>query len=113
MILGYLRVGLLPLLLWQTQAHAVNEDQLAVIRELGSLNGIALHCNALAETQRIKRALVLNLPKRRQLGELFDYETDKAFMAFIGENAGCPTPRSLKQRIDAALNRLEAVYKTP
>ncbi|MCU7934318.1 MAG: hypothetical protein KZQ99_05485 [Candidatus Thiodiazotropha sp. (ex Dulcina madagascariensis)] len=101
------------LLLWQQQAHAVNDDQLAAIRELGSLNGIALHCNGLAETQRIKRALVLNLPKRRQLGELFDYETNRAFMAFIDENAGCPAPRALKQRIDAALDRLETVYKTP
>ncbi|MCU7853157.1 MAG: hypothetical protein KZQ80_13195 [Candidatus Thiodiazotropha sp. (ex Monitilora ramsayi)] len=101
------------LLLWQVGAQAVTDDQLAVIRELGSLNGIALHCNGLAETQRIKRALVSFLPKRRQLGELFDHQTNQSFMAFMKENASCPSPQTLAQEVDESLRKLESVYSAP
>ena len=105
-----LTTSLLVPLLWHSGANAQNSDQLSAIRDLGTLNGIALQCNALSETQRIKRALVANLPKRRQLGELFDYETNKSFMAFIENSAECPSPQSLKQQVDEALNRLESLY---
>ena len=94
-------------------AESQQSDKLAVITALGSLNGIALHCNGLAETQRIKRALVANLPKRRQLGELFDYETNKSFMAFMEKNGVCPSPQDLAQQVDAALDRLESLYRQP
>ncbi|MCU7846359.1 MAG: hypothetical protein KZQ93_21195 [Candidatus Thiodiazotropha sp. (ex Monitilora ramsayi)] len=100
------------LLLWHSGSYAQSNDQLSAIRALGTLNGVALQCNALSETQRMKRALVANLPKRRQLGELFDYETNKSFMAFIENSAECPSPQSLKQQVDEALNRLEALYGT-
>ena len=100
----------LVLLLWQSQALAVDETQLAPIRELGALNGIALHCKRLEETQRMKRALVANLPKIRQLGELFDYETNRSFMNFIEQNAVCPSPESLSRQVDEALQRLQAAY---
>jgi hypothetical protein len=102
--------SLVWLLLWQTESMAANPDQLAAIRGLGSLNGIALHCNGLAETQKIKRILVQTLPKRRQLGELFDYETNNAFLAFIEHNSQCPSPQSLSRQVDEALTRLKAAY---
>ncbi|MES9950687.1 MAG: hypothetical protein ABW118_17150 [Candidatus Thiodiazotropha sp.] len=92
------------------EASAQSSEQLAAITALGSLNGIALHCKALSETQRIKRTLVATLPKRRQLGELFDYETNRSYMAFIEKNNTCPTPRSLQQRVDEALDRLKSFY---
>ncbi|MEW8083290.1 MAG: hypothetical protein AB2791_15855 [Candidatus Thiodiazotropha endolucinida] len=92
------------------EASAQSSEQLSAITALGSLNGIALHCQALSETQRIKRTLVATLPKRRQLGELFDYETNRSFMAFIEKNNTCPTPQSLEQRIDEALDRLKSLY---
>ncbi|MCU7931546.1 MAG: hypothetical protein KZQ90_12160 [Candidatus Thiodiazotropha sp. (ex Codakia rugifera)] len=105
-------ISLLLLFFWQIQAYGVNDTQLAAIKALGELNGIALQCNALPDTQRIKRALVLALPKRRQLGELFDYHTNKSFMAFINEKGTCPSPQSLAQQVDEALERLEAAYAT-
>ncbi|MEW8199691.1 MAG: hypothetical protein AB2777_18815 [Candidatus Thiodiazotropha endolucinida] len=92
------------------EASAQSSEQLSAITALGSLNGIALHCQALSETQRIKRALVATLPKRRQLGELFDYETNRSFTAFIEKNNTCPTPQSLEQRIDEALDKLKSLY---
>ena len=106
-------VMIMFILLSQAQAQAAGEDRLAAIRELGSLNGVALHCGRLEQTQRIKRVLVLTLPKRRQLGELFDYETNKAYMAFINDDSTCPSSESFNQQVDAAIDRLKTVYQKP
>ncbi|MCU7810481.1 MAG: hypothetical protein KZQ77_04495, partial [Candidatus Thiodiazotropha sp. (ex Notomyrtea botanica)] len=65
------------------------------------------------ETQRIKRALVSVLPKRRQLGELFDHQTNQSFMAFMKDSASCPSPQTLAQEVDESLRKLESVYSTP
>ena len=102
------------LIIWLAQSFtpgmAGEQEQLAAIRQLGELNGVALHCNALEETRRMKRVLVLNLPKRRQLGELFDYETKASFMKFIQENARCPAPEVFHQAVDKAIEVLQQVY---
>ncbi len=100
----------LTLLLVHNGLFAEPQEQLDAIRELGNLNGIALHCKALTETQRMKRALVANLPKKRQLGELFDYETNRSFMAFIDSNSSCPSPQNLSHDVDAALERLVSAF---
>ena len=76
---------ILILIHWQTEVLAFDDEHFSAIKRLGQINGVALHCKALAETQRIKRALVLNLPKRRQLGDLFDVETNASFLRFIEE----------------------------
>ncbi len=100
-----------PLMLFISgEGSAANEEQFAAIKELGRLNGIALHCDGLAQTQRMKRALILNLPKRRQLGELFDYETNKSFMKFIEESAVCPAGDELSTQVSEAITELEQVY---
>ncbi len=100
----------LVLCVWQTVGFAVGDAQLESIRKLGELNGIALHCKALAETQRMKKALVLNLPKRRQLGELFDQETNRSFLDFINNRAACPSLGAFTQQVDAAISDLERVF---
>ncbi|RLW57751.1 MAG: hypothetical protein B6D70_14425, partial [gamma proteobacterium symbiont of Stewartia floridana] len=82
---------LLCILLGVVRVEAASDDQLAAIRALGSLNGVALHCGRLDQTQRIKQVLVRTLPKQRQLGELFDYQTNKSFMAFINDGRVCPS----------------------
>lgn len=94
-----------------TMVQAQQDPQFATIARLGELNGIALHCKALPETQRMKRALVANLPKRRQLGELFDQETNRSFMEFMQQNDSCPSPAELEQQVDAAIQELEEVYR--
>ena len=105
-------IALLVLTAWQTPTLA-QDEKLDAISALGDINGIALHCNGLAQTQKIKRALVQTLPKRRQLGELFDYATNKSFMAFIEANSECPSQQALAQRVDKALQRLKAAYDQP
>ncbi|MCG7984253.1 MAG: hypothetical protein JAY90_16065 [Candidatus Thiodiazotropha lotti] len=101
---------LLSILFGVVRVEAASDDQLTAIRALGSLNGVALHCGRLDQTQRIKQALVLALPKQRQLGELFDYQTNKSFMAFINEKRTCPATDAFNQRVDMALDNLNAVY---
>jgi hypothetical protein len=103
-------VSFLALCAWQTMGFAVSDSQLTSIKKLGELNGIALHCKAFAETQRMKKALVLNLPKRRQLGELFDQETNRSFLDFINNRAACPSLGAFTQQVDAAISDLKMVF---
>ena len=105
-------IALLVPMAWQTPTQA-QDAKLDAISDLGDINGVALHCNGLAQTQKIKRVLVQTLPKRRQLGDLFDYATNKSFMAFIKSNRECPSPQTLAQQVDAALQRLKTVYGQP
>ncbi|MCG7869735.1 MAG: hypothetical protein JAY74_25620 [Candidatus Thiodiazotropha taylori] len=104
---------LLSILFCMNVAEAASDDQLAAIRALGSLNGVALHCGRLDQTQRIKQVLVKTLPKQRQLGELFDYQTNKSFMAFIKDERACPSTESFKQQVDLAIDELKTVYQRP
>ncbi len=97
------------LLCWQSQGFAADDQRLAAIKRLGELNGIALNCGALPETQRMKQALVLGLPKQKQLGELFDHETNKSFMDFHERRAECPATTELSQLVERAIRELEQV----
>ena len=96
------------LLSWQAQA--ASDEQLSSIKQLGQLNGVALHCKALEETQRMKRAMVLNLPKLQQLGELFDHETNDSFLKFISARSTCPSPADLTSQVDGAIKQLQQVF---
>jgi hypothetical protein len=109
-IFAVLLVTGIAMIFGSTMVAAQDSEQLAAITALGSLNGIALQCGALGETQRIKKALVATLPKRRQLGELFDYETNRSFLAFMENNETCPSPQVLARQIDEALERLRSLY---
>lgn len=90
--------------------HAASDQQLAGIKRLGELNGIALQCHELEQTQRIKRALILILPKRRQLGEWFDYATNDSFMTFISDKGSCPSSSDLAQQVGTAITALKKLY---
>ncbi len=96
--------------LFVPSVHAFSDAQLDSIRELGRLNGIALHCRYIEETRRMKRGLVLHLPKRRQLGELFDHESNASFMAFIENKGGCPAAAEFAVEVRAAVEVLEKEY---
>lgn len=106
-------MALLGVFLSQGQAVASTEEQLNAIKRLGQLNGVALHCRALGETQKMKRELVRNLPKRKELGDLFDSESNQSFMKFIQDQASCPSPGAFSLEVDEALEHLEKVYSQP
>ncbi len=109
-IFAVLLIASVAMFFGPTLVIAQSSEKLATITALGSLNGIALQCKVLGETQRIKQALVATLPKRRQLGELFDYETNRSFLAFMDNNETCPSPQALARQIDEALERLHSLY---
>ena len=90
------------------KTYASDEQQ--TIRDLGQLNGIALHCKYLQHTQRIKQALVNNLPKERILGELFDSTTNASFLDFIKQGTSCPDESQFATQVDAAISALQQAY---
>ena len=59
----------------------------------------------------MKRALVLNLPKRKQLGDYFDQETNRSFMKFIDDQATCPGPGTLTNQVGEAIENLEVHFR--
>lgn len=101
---------LLLLVVVAAQAQTVTAPQSDAIRQMGQLNGVALNCRFLQETRRMKKALVLTLPKRRQLGELFDMETHNAFLKFIEDGQSCPGERTFSERVDAAILVLDQAF---
>jgi len=86
------------------------KTQHAAIARLGVLNGVALQCRYFDQTQRIKRVLVANLPKRRELGLLFEDTTNRSFIAFMQQDASCPGTAAFVERVDSAVSDLEAAY---
>ena len=101
---------LLALTGFSLSALAVTEAQWDAIRNLGRLNGIALHCEYLGETRRMKQALVEALPKRRELGLAFDEVTNDSFVRFIDEGFGCPPSADFSNRVDIAIEALKAAF---
>ncbi|MCP4494454.1 MAG: hypothetical protein GY820_45220 [Gammaproteobacteria bacterium] len=99
------------LLIYQTSLWAASESQLAAVSRAGELNGTALQCSFLEQTQRIKRALVLNLPKQRELGEWFDVNTNLSFMNFISSNSVCPDENSFKAQVGNSIEQLKSAFK--
>jgi hypothetical protein len=93
--------------LWSSPASPITDIQYNNIQALGALNGIALQCKYYQETQRMKKALVSILPKRRQLGQVFDDATNESFLAFIKQAASCPDEAEFEHRVDAAIHTLE------
>jgi len=97
-------------LLLQASAIATSDEQQATIVELGELNGVALQCRYFEQMQRIKRSLVANLPKRRELGLLFEDATNRSFIAFMQRDATCPKPQDFVEQVDAAVGVLETAF---
>lgn len=99
----------LPLFL-SYRLQASTEDQLNSIETLGALNGVALQCGYLQQAGRIKSALIVNLPKERQLGRLFEEVTNKSFLASLEDPAGCPGEEALAERVDAGITTLKKAF---
>lgn len=93
-----------------TSAVATEETQIEPIRAMGDLNGVALQCRYLEQTQKMKRALVETLPKRRELGQLFDDQTNKSFIAFMQQKQPCPSPAEFEQKVDDSIAQLKQAY---
>ena len=97
-------------MLFAQSVFAESEIRHAAITRLGELNGVALQCRYFDQTQRIKQTLVANLPKRRELGLLFEDATNKSFIAFMQQDETCPGPAAFVSQVDTAVSSLEAAY---
>lgn len=98
---------LMPPLVW---GQPLWEQQNQAVSRLGELNGIALNCDYPAETMRMKKALIANVPKRRGIGQLFDDKSHESFLSIIRQGAICPDERELQGWIDEAIVTLKQVY---
>ena len=83
---------------------------LAVIGDLGQLNGQALACGEMSIAGEAKRLAIRHAPKSRLYGESFEEQTNAAFLAQGQKGqAPCPTAASFSGRLDELSNRLQAV----
>ncbi len=106
-----LLAGMTAGLLITTPVSAIPDTQFEAIRNMGDLNGVALPCGYIKQAQRIKQALVANLPKRRALGEAFDTITNESYLKFVEQGRDCPGETLLSQQIDEAIKQLESVFQ--
>ncbi|MGD2119988.1 MAG: hypothetical protein PVG66_16645 [Chromatiales bacterium] len=98
-------------LLLQSPVSAFSDSQLAAVARLGELNASALQCRHIDQVRRIKQALVVHLPKRRELGELFEQTTNTAFLNFIEQDKVCPDANELQQQVGAAIEQLAQEFR--
>ena len=111
MTLGSFVKYLIPLgVLLSPPAHAISDAQYGSIEALGELNGIALQCGYIGQTQRMKRILVATLPKQRALGLAFDDVTNKSFLRFMEQKTSCMSEQELSGRVDEAITRLKTEF---
>ena len=95
------------------QVGAATKEQLNSIKHIGQLNGVALQCKFLHEARRMKLSLVAALPKRRQLGQIFDDSTNEAFLVFIKNRSVCPEQQQFTLEVDAAVADLNKAFAQP
>ncbi len=94
------------LLMWGFQALATTDEQTQSLEQMGKLNGIALGCRYFDQVKIIKKALVQALPKRRELGRVFESVTDQTYREFVASKAACPAPEAFAAELEAAIESL-------
>lgn len=91
-------------------ADPVDKAGLQAVEALGRLNGVALSCRYFDQVKRIKQILIDNLPKRRELGQLFEDTTNASFKEFIGSGAACPSPVAFTEDVGTAREELQKAF---
>lgn len=72
------------------------------VEMLGQLNGIALACNQMALSTRLRNILIDEAPKARNIGEWFEQATQRSFLTQGQENKPCSNSRALADDIEVA-----------
>lgn len=81
---------------------------MAVLQNLGELNGQALACRQMAISGRAKSLTIKHSPKTRRYGEIFEAATSSAFLEQGKALAACPTSTEFSRRITELAGRLQA-----
>lgn len=106
------RIVLALWLLWGFQAQAATEGQTQSLEKMGKLNGIALGCRYFDQVKTIKKALVQALPKRRELGRIFEAVTDQTYREFIASKTACPSAEAFAADLEAAIQNLNQSFSS-
>lgn len=77
------------------------------ISALGQLNGVALACQQMALSARLREILINQAPKEREIGEIYEQATQASFLAQGQEGKNCPDSKTLAGQIDDARANLE------
>ncbi len=85
-------------------------DQHQAVKDLGRLNGVALHCKYLDQVRAMKAAVVANAPKQRSFGLAFDEGTNEAYLEQIQQRAPCPGKTAFARRVESATQQLEQAF---
>ncbi|MES9855654.1 MAG: SCO family protein [Sedimenticola sp.] len=89
---------------------ASTHAQYREVRQLGELNGIALHCRRIEETRRMKRAMVEHLPKIKALGDLFDQASHERFLSISQGEETCPLKSQFKRQVSKSIQALQVMF---
>jgi len=106
----FITLALLLPFLMSSRPQAAADGQLQAIEDLGRLNGVALQCKYFQQAQRIKSALIIYLPKERQLGQRFEDATNESFLDSLEDATACPGKDALAARVDAGIKTLKKVF---
>lgn len=82
----------------------------AEIAELGRLNGQALACAESQAATRIKALMIDHAPKVRNVGSVFEEETNRAFLAQSKDPSGCQSGAVLILQAEEVAKRLLTVF---
>lgn len=92
-----------------TPAHA-QDAGVAVVEELGRINGMALACKQPALSSRARNTVIYGTPKTRDFGEVFEQATSRTFLALGKGEGSCPAATELAEQLQAAEKRLSTVF---
>lgn len=83
-----------------TQAQAASPG-IGAIEKLGLLNGTALACRDTGIVEQAKALMLKHAPRTAEYGTTFEQATQKGYMDQVKNQAVCPAPGALAQRLEA------------
>lgn len=87
---------------------AAEEPGLAVLEDLGRLNGQALACRQMPAAAQAKQLMIKHAPKTRRYGEVFEAATNTAFLKQGKEGDSCPESAAFSSQLAELAKRLQA-----
>lgn len=81
------------------------------VKEIGTINGIALACGLKDTITRAKALMIMRVPKTREFGEIFEKAANDSFLAQSvkqGERGACPNRGTLAVQLETAARGLPA-----
>lgn len=82
------------------------EAGLATVRELGTLNGLALACAEARLAARARELMLTHAPKTQRFGAAYEESTNEAFNAQTRAGKPCPETTELTDRANRLALRL-------